>query len=124
MVLRLAVLIVALGIAQVQAQEQELEPAPAPTIADLFPATVTEILSGQTDGRISEMGPLQKQAMIDCVNAVLEPLPNGRKRFIVAGDTYEERERRFGEVLYENRAAGVQTIARGCSRIALSNEYD
>lgn len=119
MVLRSAVAIVATGIAAGAPAQ-----TPAPTITEAFAATVTEILSGQTEGRISEMGPLRKQAMIDCVNAVLEPLPNGRKRFIVAGETFGEREARFGEVLFENRAEWVQAIARGCARIALSGEYD
>ena len=119
MVLRSAIVIVATGIAAAAPAQ-----TPPPTITEAFAATVTELLNGQTEGRISEMGPERKQAMIDCVNIVLEPLPNGRKRYIVAGETFEEREGRFGEVLFENRAEWVQTIARGCSSIALSSEYD
>ena len=122
MVPRSAIAIIATGFTAV-AQAQTTQ-APAPTIEEAFAATVSEILNGQTEGRISEMGPERKEAMIDCVTHVLEPLPNGRKRFILAGETYEEREARFGEVLFENRAEWVQTIARGCASIALSSEYD
>ena len=122
MVLRPAIAIVATGITAI-AHAQTTQ-APAPTITEAFAATVTEILNGQTEGRISEMGPERKQAMIDCVNIVLEPLPNGRKRYIVAGETFEAREERFGEVLFENRAEWVQAIASGCASIALSSEYD
>lgn len=93
-------------------------------IDQAFPPVVAEILSGQAEGPISEMNHQHKQAMIKCVNGVLKPLARGKKRFIVAGEDYEEREKRFGKVLYENRAEWVQAIARGCADTALSRDYD
>jgi hypothetical protein len=91
--------------------------------ADDFPAAVTEILTGQTQGPISEMQGAHKEAMIDCVNTTLVELPKGRKRFILEGASYQEREQRFGMVLYENRAEWVQRIARSCASIAMSGGY-
>jgi hypothetical protein len=61
-----------------------------------------------------------KAALIDCVNMVLEGLPNGKKRYVLQGETFEERERRFGEVVQENRAEWKQNIARACASVALS----
>ncbi len=91
--------------------------------ADDFPTVVTAILNGQTQGPISEMQGPHKEAMIDCVNTTLVELPNGRKRFILEGASYQEREQRFGTVLYENRAEWVQRIARACASIAMSGGY-
>lgn len=93
-------------------------PASAQSVAD-FPEVVTEILESQKTGRISEMGPAQKQEMINCVNGALSGMPNGRKRYILAGDTLDEREKRFGTVLYENHAQWVQAISHKCADIAL-----
>ena len=94
--------------------------SPSVGAAAAFDAVVAEILGGQTTGRISQMGPQQKAAMIGCVNAVLTGLPNGRKRYVVQGVNFEDKERRFGEVVQENRAEWKQKIARGCASIALS----
>ena len=84
--------------------------------ADEFPTVVTEILTGQMQGA-------HKEAMIDCVNTTLVELPKGRKRFILEGASYQEREQRFGMVLYENRAEWVQKIAGACASIAMSGGY-
>jgi hypothetical protein len=91
--------------------------------ADEFPTVVTEILTGQMQGPISEMQGAHKEAMIDCVNTTLVELPKGRKRFILEGASYQEREQRFGMVLYENRAEWVQKIAGACASIAMSGGY-
>lgn len=93
---------------------------PTIAVAAEFPAVVAEILHGQKTGRISEMGQEQKRAMIDCVNTVLAKLPNGKKRYVMQGANFEDREHRFGEVVQENHAEWKQKIARGCSSIALS----
>jgi hypothetical protein len=85
-----------------------------------FPGVVTQILESQKEGRISEMAPAQKQKMIDCVNQALAPMPNGRKRYILRGTSLEEREERFGTVLYENHAEWVQAIAHKCANIAMA----
>ena len=89
-------------------------------VTEEFAAIVAEILNAQTEGRISEMGPQQKTAMIACVNAVLVNMPNGRKRYIMQGANLDEREDRFGKVLYENRGEWVQNVARACAKTALS----
>lgn len=86
--------------------------------ANDFPTVVTEILNSQTDGPISQMAGEQKQSMIDCVNGVLTDLPKGRKDHILEGTSLEERERRFGIVLHENRAEWMQKVSQGCSSIA------
>jgi hypothetical protein len=93
---------------------------PPPAAAEDFPDVVSEILNRQVEGPISVMSEKTKEAMVTCVNTVLEALPKGKKRFILAGEDYEERESRFGKVLYQNRAEWVQKIARGCASIALS----
>ena len=84
-----------------------------------FPAVVANILNSQTDSRISRMGPAQKQEMITCVNAVLTGLPNGRKRYVIEGASFDEQQDRFGEVVKANRAEWEQKIARACASIAV-----
>ncbi len=98
----------------------QLGATPSGAITEEFAAIVAEILSAQTEGRISEMGPQQKIAMIACVNGVLVNMPNGKKRYIMQGVDLDEREDRFGKVLYENRGEWVQNVARACARVALS----
>jgi hypothetical protein len=90
-----------------------------PTLAADFPTVVANILNNQTDNRISRMGSAQKQEMIACVNAVLTKLPNGRKRYVVEGATFDEQQDRFGEVVQANRAEWEQKIARACASIAV-----
>ncbi len=85
-----------------------------------FPSTVAEILNGQTDGPMSRMSPQKKNAMIQCVNGVLTGLPNGQKRYVLEGTDFQDREKRFGKVVLENRAEWKQKIADGCAKIALS----
>jgi hypothetical protein len=85
-----------------------------------FPSTVAEILNGQTDGPMSRMSPEKKNAMIQCVNGVLTGLPNGQKRYVLEGTDFQDREKRFGKVVLENRAEWKQKIADGCAKIALS----
>jgi hypothetical protein len=92
---------------------------PASAAAD-FPSTVAEILNGQTDGPMSRMSPQKKNAMIQCVNGVLTGLPNGQKRYVLEGTDFQDREKRFGKVVLENRAEWKQKIADGCAKIALS----
>ena len=89
-----------------------------------FPEVVTEILEGQKEGRISEMAPPQKRQMISCVNQALSGMPNGYKRYVLQGTTFDEREKRFGTVLYENHAQWVQEIAHKCAGIAMEHDDD
>jgi len=86
-----------------------------------FPTVVTNILNAQSDGALAKMGAAQKGRMIACVNRVLEALPGGKKRFVVEGASLDDQEHRFGQVVMENRAEWKQTIAKGCSRIALQS---
>ena len=53
----------------------QLVATPSSGVTEEFAAIVAEILNAQTEGRISEMGPEQKNAMIACVNAVLVNMP-------------------------------------------------
>ena len=112
--LRCATALLAFGLAEIS--------IPAPATAQDFSALVDNILRQQVEGPISVMGEAKKAAMIACVNAVLKALPKGRKRFITQGEDFDERERRFGKVLYDNRAEWVQKIAGGCASIALKSE--
>lgn len=89
-------------------------------MADPFASVVTEILQAQTDGPLGRMSPQKKAAMIGCVNKTLADMPNGKKRYVLEGTDYEDREHRFGKVVLENRAEWKQKIARGCSSIAVS----
>lgn len=98
-------------------------PASAQSVAD-FPGVVAEILESQKEGQISEMAPPRKQQMIKCVNGALAGMPNGRKRYVLQGTTLDEREKRFGTVLYENHAQWVQEIAHKCAGIAMEHDDD
>jgi hypothetical protein len=87
-----------------------------------FPEVVSEVLKGQTDGPMTSMRPEQKTRMIVCVNEVLEGVPKSKKRYVVAGTDFEEREHRFGEVVQANRAEWKKKIARACADIAIDND--
>ena len=91
----------------------------APVLAQDFPAVVSKILLSSTDGRMSKLDPGRKQQMVTCVNGVLTKLPNGKKRFVVEGATFDEQESRFGKVVKENRAEWEQKIASACGKIAM-----
>jgi hypothetical protein len=93
-----------------------------PAAAADFRTVVTEVLQGQTEGRIARMDVAHKAALIACVNEVLEGLPNGKKRHVTEGATFDERERRFGTVVQENRAEWKQKIAKGCASVALAGD--
>ncbi len=95
---------------------------PSSGLAQDFPAVVTEILQKQTEGPISQMGETKKAAVIACVNTVLADLPRGRKRYVLEGADFEEREHRFGRVVDENQAEWKQKIARSCADVALARE--
>jgi hypothetical protein len=84
-----------------------------------FQSVVEEILQAQTDGPISRMNEPKKGLMIACVNQALTGLPAAKKRFVVAGETLDERQDRFGDVVMENRAEWKQKIARACAQVAL-----
>ena len=92
--------------------------APLPVAADNFTTVVTEILDRQSAGPLSLMSDEQRQAMTACVSGVLADLPEGRKRDIVDGGSFEEREARFGKALYENHAEWLQKVAGGCAALA------
>jgi hypothetical protein len=92
--------------------------APPAVAADDFTIVVTEILDRQSAGPLSLMSDEQRQAMTACVSSVLADLPDGSKREIVDGGTFEEREARFGKVLYENHAEWLQKVAGGCAALA------
>lgn len=110
---RIAFTLAALGLCQ----------APSASLADTsFPEVVSEILNGQNEGRISEMGAQQKSQMIDCVNKVLDGLPAGQKRYILEGSDFEDREHRFGKIVQENHAEWKQKIASACAEIAMEEE--
>jgi hypothetical protein len=97
--------------------------APSVSLADTsFPEVVSEILNGQTEGRISEMGAQQKSQMIDCVNKVLTDLPAGQKRHVLEGSDFEDREHRFGKIVQENHAEWKKKIASACAEIAMEEE--
>lgn len=87
-----------------------------------FPTVVREILDSQTDGPLAQMGAAKRRVMTDCVVASLEPLPKGKKRFIVEGANFEEREHRFGQVVDEDNAKWRQNIAKACAEIAVEDE--
>ena len=91
----------------------------APTAAaEDFSTVVSEILRNRTDGPISEMGDEKKAAMIACVSGVLVDLPSGKKQYVLEGATLDERQDRFGRVLYENHAEWQKKIAGGCAALA------
>jgi hypothetical protein len=85
---------------------------------DDFPIVVTEILQSQTTGPLSLMPDEKRLRMIECVNTSLADLPEGKKDYISEGATLEERERRFGVVIYENHAEWLQNIAGACAALA------
>ncbi len=93
-----------------------------PAAAADFPTVVEEILDNQTDGPLARMAPAKRRAMTSCVVAALEPLASGKKRFVLEGSDFEEREHRFGRVVDENHAEWRQKIARACSQIALKDD--
>jgi hypothetical protein len=87
-----------------------------------FPTVVRQILDSQTDGPLSQMSAKKRRAMTDCVVASLEPLPRGKKRFIVEGANFEQQEHRFGQVVDEDNAKWRQNIARACAEIAVEED--
>lgn len=84
-----------------------------------FPAAVERILLNQTEGRVSTLPMPKKRALISCVNNVLTAMPNGMKRFVLAANSFDEMENRFGKVVMQNRAEWKQKIARGCAHIVV-----
>lgn len=90
-----------------------------PSLADEFPVVVAKILQSQTDSRIASLDAARKQEMINCVNGVVAKIPAGKKRFVLAGATFDEQQDRFGTVVQENRAEWEQKIAAGCSSIVV-----
>lgn len=93
-----------------------------PVAAADFPTVVEEILDNQTDGPLAKMNTAKRRAMTDCVVAALEPLAKGKKRYIVEGADFDEREHRFGKVVYENHAEWQKKIADACAQIALKDD--
>lgn len=91
----------------------------SPATAADFPTVVANILNSQSDGRIAKLDPATKQEMVNCVNRVLAGLPNGKKKFVAEGASFDEQENRFGRVVKENRAEWEQKIAAGCGKIAM-----
>lgn len=95
---------------------------PAAASADLraeFSGVVSEILMSQTTGAMSLMSDEKKLRVVACVNTVLADLPKGKKRYILEGAELAEQERRFGKVVFENRAEWLQRIARSCASVAI-----
>lgn len=84
-----------------------------------FPSVVAQVLMNQTNGPVSKLDQGKKQALIACVNTVLANLPNGKKRFVVEGASYDEQQDRFGAVVMENRAEWKQKIAKNCAHIVV-----
>jgi hypothetical protein len=84
-----------------------------------FSSVVAQILMSQTQGPLSEMSDAKRVRMVQCINRVLDGLPKGKKRYVLEGGSLGEQERRFGKVVFENRAEWIQKIAGGCARIAI-----
>ncbi len=87
-----------------------------------FPTIVRHILESQTTGPLADMSASKRSAMIDCVVGALQPLPKGKKRYIVEGGDFDEQERRFGLMVYDNHAEWEQNIAGACAGIALRDD--
>jgi len=94
----------------------------AGTVAADFPPVVATILLRQTTGPLSQMGEAKKVRMVECINQVLTGLPKGKKRYILEGVAIGEQERRFGQVIFENRAEWLQKIAGGCASVAMRRD--
>jgi hypothetical protein len=88
-------------------------------LAGDFPAVVAQVLMNQSDGPVAQLDTGKKQELIACVNTVLADLPNGKKRFVVEGASYDEQQDRFGEVVMANRAEWKQKIAKRCAHIVV-----
>ena len=84
-----------------------------------FPSAVEQILLNQTEGHVSTLSSDKKRELVVCVNNVLSAMPNGMKRFVLEGSTYDDMESRFGKVVMDNRAEWKQKIARGCAHIVV-----
>ena len=96
--------------------------ASAGTVAEDFPPVVSTILLRQTAGPLGQMGEAKKLRMVQCINQVLAGLPKGKKRYILEGADVAEQERRFGRIIFENRAEWLQKIAGGCASIAMRGD--
>jgi hypothetical protein len=95
---------------------------PVPAATDVradFSSVVTQILMRQTQGPLSEMSDSKRLRMVHCINNVLDDLPKGKKRYVLDGSNLREQERRFGRIVFENRAEWIQKIAGGCARVAM-----
>lgn len=88
--------------------------------ASNFTAVVERVIISQQDGRVSKLDDATKRELASCVNAVLDKLPAGKKRFIAEAASFDEMQDRFGKVVMENRAEWKQKIAGACARIVLS----
>jgi hypothetical protein len=84
-----------------------------------FPTVVTQVLMNQADGPVAKLEAGKKQELIACVNTVLADLPNGKKRFVVEGASYDEQQDRFGEEVMAKRAEWKQKIAKRCAHIVV-----
>jgi hypothetical protein len=90
----------------------------APAVAADFPTTVKEILDSRTDGALAQMDAARRGEMTECVIRTLQGLPQAKKSYILEGTTLDERQDRFGRVVYENRAQWQKNIAAACADIA------
>jgi hypothetical protein len=106
-------------VAAILAGMMLVAPPAAADVRSDFSNIAAQILMRQTRGPLAEMSEAKRLRMVDCINAVLDGLPKGKKRYILEGGTIGEQERRFGKVLFENRAEWIQKIAGGCARIAM-----
>ena len=89
------------------------EPAAASTDSQ-FRAAVARVLNGVRNEFLDGLSAAEKREFISCAQGIMDSVPAGRKRYVLAARGSEQRAR-FDEVAQDNNARLKQKIARDCS---------
>jgi hypothetical protein len=79
-----------------------------------FSAIVAKIVAGYDNPNLEGMSSKERRDWNACVVSVFAGVPQGRKRFVLAGGSRSEQQNRLEQVSLENRAAVRQQITRDC----------
>jgi hypothetical protein len=79
-----------------------------------FRAAVARVLNGVRNEFLDGLSAAEKREFIACAQGVMDAVPAGRKRYVLAASGGEQRAR-FDEIAQDNNARLKQRVARECS---------
>jgi hypothetical protein len=89
--------------------------ASAATVNSRFDAIVVRALNKLDNDFVRGLSAAERRAFNECARNVFAGVPQGRKRYVLAGASPREQEQRLRQISQENRAAVQQQITRECS---------